>query len=97
MWDVERRGPGRSREDRRRGQLEREAQGRTVKPVVLADELAARRHREHAMAAVGGMKVAAEPGSVVPGQGTTTSAGGRSWYTARLWWELWGRLWHRKL
>ena len=32
-WGVERRGPGRSKEDRRREQVEREAQGRTVQPV----------------------------------------------------------------
>lgn len=33
--------------------MEREEQGRTVQPVVPAEELVARRHRESAMATVG--------------------------------------------
>ena len=47
-WGIERRGPGRTQEDRQRDQLERETQGRHVQPVVLAEELADRRRRAHA-------------------------------------------------
>ena len=49
-WGVERRGPGRTIEDRQRDQLEREKLGRHVQPVVLAEELAERRRRAHATA-----------------------------------------------
>ena len=52
---------GRSREDRRR-ELDREAQDRTVQPVVPAEELADRRHRKHTMAAVGHLRDAIEQG-----------------------------------
>ena len=52
-WGVERRGPGRTKEDRQRDQLEREKLGRHVQPVVLAEELAERRRRAHAT--VGGV------------------------------------------
>ena len=41
-WGDARRGPGRTQDDRRREQLVREAQGRTVQPVIPAKKLAAR-------------------------------------------------------
>ena len=52
---------GRSREDRRR-ELDREAQDRTVQPVVPAEELADRRHRKHTMSVVGHLGDASEQG-----------------------------------
>ena len=59
-WADERRGPGRTKEDRRREQLERETQGRHVQPVVLAEELSERRRREHATGTVSLMAAASE-------------------------------------
>ena len=50
------------KEDRRREQLEREAQGRTVQPVVPAEELAARRRWEDDINVTGPIEVTADPG-----------------------------------
>ena len=61
-WADERRGPGRTKEDRRREQLERETQGRLVQPVVLAEELSERRRRGHATGPVNDMAAASESG-----------------------------------
>ena len=69
-WGVERRGPGRTKEDRRREQLERETQGRHVQPVVLAEELSARRRRVHATGTVSVMEAASEMGEDVLTQGS---------------------------
>ena len=74
-WGVERRGPGSTKEDRRREQLERETQGRHVQPVILAEELSERRGRAHATGPVSDMEAASESG-VVP------SAGRQSCYSA---------------
>ena len=69
-WGVERRGPDRTKEDRRRKQLERETQGRHVQPVVLAEELSERRGRAHATGPVSDMEAASESGVGVPSQGS---------------------------
>ena len=69
-WGVERRGPGKTKEDRRREQLERETQGRHVEPVVLAEELSARRRRAHATGTVSDMEAASESGVDVLTQGS---------------------------
>ena len=69
-WGVERRGPGRTKEDRRREQLERETQGRHVKPVVLAEELSERRRQAHATGTVSDMEAASESGVGVTSQGS---------------------------
>ena len=69
-WGVERRGPGRTKEDRRREQLERETQGRHVQPVSLAEELSARRRRVHATGTVSDIVAASELGEDVLTQGS---------------------------
>ena len=62
-WGVERRGPGRTKENRRREQQEKETQGRHVQPVVLAEELAEQARREHAMAILGTLEDTAVQGT----------------------------------
>ena len=51
-WGDARRGPGRTQEDRRREQLVRAAQGRTVQPVITAEEIAVGRREGLSCAAV---------------------------------------------
>ena len=69
-WGIERRGPGRAKADRRREQLERETQGRHVQPVVLAEELSARRRRVHATGQVSDIEASSELGEDVLTQGS---------------------------
>ena len=75
-WADERRGPGRTKEDRRREQLERKTQGRHVQPVVLAEGISERRRRGHATGTVSDMAAASESG--VDGLQAVPSAGGQS-------------------
>ena len=69
-WGIERRGPGRTKADRWREQLERETQGRHVQPVVLAEDLSAGRRRVHATGQVSDIEAASELGEDVLTQGT---------------------------
>ena len=69
-WGIERRGPGRTKEDRQRDQLERETQGRHVQPVVLAEELAERRRRAHATDPVTDREAGREDGEDARSEGS---------------------------
>ena len=72
-WGDARRGPGRTQEDtvRRREQLVRAAQGRTVQPVITAEEVAAGRREGLSCAAVDAKLDAANIGADELEKGTT--------------------------
>ena len=69
-WADERRGPGRTKEDRWREQRERETQGRHVQPVVLAEDLSERRRQGLATGTVTDMAAASVTDVDGPTQGS---------------------------